>query len=429
MPPRDRLVEASVKPIEPAEIDVLARWIAAGRREVAVEPDVATTTPDPLVTDKDRDFWAFRPPPAVAVPAVRATRDRVRNPIDAFVLQKLEQKGPDASRRRPTGSTLLRRAYLRPDRAAARAGRGPTPFSPTVQPDAYEKLIDRLLASPRYGERWGRYWLDLAGYADSEGKREQDLPRPHAWRYRDYVIRSFNADKPYDRFLLEQLAGDELADYETAPEITPEMYDNLVATGFLRMAPDATWANITGYRPGSARGDRRRDRRARLGGDGPDDEVRPLPQPQVRSDSAARLLPAAGRLQGGLRRARLAQAGRPARASARSARTCSAAGTCRTSRRPNAAAGHNAMSKNSASAARGQQAGRSQVAEPGSGAVGSRRAVADVHLSPRRSAESGPTRRAGRALGADRRQDAVRGASRPGRARRRPAGGWPSPAG
>src|SRR5262249_22899311 len=79
--------------------------------------------------------------------------------------------------------------------------------------------------------------------------REQDLPRPHAWRYRDYVVRSFNADKPYDRFLLEQLAGDELADYESAPEITPELYDNLVATGFLRMAPDATWANITGYLP------------------------------------------------------------------------------------------------------------------------------------------------------------------------------------
>ena len=87
----------------------------------------------------------------------------------------------------------------------------------------------------------------MAGYADSEGKREQDLSRPHAWRYRDYVIRSLAADKPYDRFLVEQLAGDELADYEHAAEITPEIYDNLVATGFLRMASDATWANITGY--------------------------------------------------------------------------------------------------------------------------------------------------------------------------------------
>ncbi len=246
MPPRDRLVEVSVKPIEPAETDALARWVAAGAPEVDVEPDVATTRPDPLVTDKDRDFWAFRPPRPVAVPAVRHA-GLARNPIDAFVRQKLEGKGltfsPEADR-----LTLLRRASfdltgLPPEPAEARA------FLADRSADAYEKMIDRLLASPRYGERWGRHWLDLAGYADSEGKREQDLPRPHAWRYRDYVVRSFNADKPYDRFLLEQLAGDELADCEGAPEITPELYDNLVATGFLRMAPDATWANITGYLP------------------------------------------------------------------------------------------------------------------------------------------------------------------------------------
>ncbi|HKI38038.1 MAG TPA: PSD1 and planctomycete cytochrome C domain-containing protein [Gemmataceae bacterium] len=246
MPPRDRLVEASVKPAEPAEIDVLARWIAAGAPEVAVSPDVATTTPDPLVSDRDRDFWAFRPPRPAPVPAVRHAA-RVRNPIDAFLLQKLEEKGltlaPEADR-----PTLMRRAHLDltglpPDPAEAQA------FLADPAPDAYEKMIDRLLASPRYGERWGRFWLDLAGYADSEGKREQDLIRPQAWRYRDYVIRSFNDDKGYDRFLLEQLAGDELADCETAKEVTPQLYDNLVATGFLRMAPDATWANITGYAP------------------------------------------------------------------------------------------------------------------------------------------------------------------------------------
>jgi mono/diheme cytochrome c family protein len=248
MPPRERLVEASVKPIEPAEIDTLAKWIAAGAPEIAVAPDVATTTPDPLVTDKDRDFWAFQPVRRVSNPSIESKQaPRVRNPIDAFISQKLEQKGlslsPEADR-----LTLIRRAYfdltgLPPDPAAVQA------FVSDPAADAYEKIIDRLLASPRYGERWGRYWLDLAGYADSEGKREQDLPRPHAWRYRDYVIRSLNNDKPYDRFLLEQLAGDELADYEHAPEITQELYDNLVATGFLRMAPDATWANITGYAP------------------------------------------------------------------------------------------------------------------------------------------------------------------------------------
>jgi hypothetical protein len=191
----------------------------------------------------------------------------VRNPIDRFVLAKLEARGLTFSAEADR-LTLLRRASfdltgLPPEPAEIET------FLADRSPHAYEHLIDRLLASPRYGERWGRYWLDLAGYADSEGKREQDLHRPHAWRYRDYVIQAFNADKPYDRFLLEQIAGDELADYgpvgrsdgprEGNPwvkarpshqiEITPEIYDNLVATGFLRMAPDGTWANITGYVP------------------------------------------------------------------------------------------------------------------------------------------------------------------------------------
>ncbi|HJZ91556.1 MAG TPA: PSD1 and planctomycete cytochrome C domain-containing protein [Gemmataceae bacterium] len=244
MPPKDRLVEASVKPIEPAEIEILARWIAAGAPEIEIAPDVATTRPDPLVTDKDRDFWAFRPPREVPVPAARDL-GRIRNPIDAFLLEKLEARALTFSQEADR-ATLIRRASfdltgLPPDPAEVGA------FLADRGPDAHERLIDRLLASPRYGERWGRRWLDLAGYADSEGKREQDLPRPAAWRYRDYVIRSLNADKPYDRFLVEQLAGDELADYEHAKEITPEVYDNLVATGFLRMVPDPTWANITGY--------------------------------------------------------------------------------------------------------------------------------------------------------------------------------------
>jgi len=200
MPPRNRLVEASVKLIEPTEIAVLVRWIAAGAPEVAQEPDVASTTPDTLINDKDRDFWAFRPPQPVQVPAVRQTA-RVCNPIDAFVLEKLEQKGLSLSTEADR-TVLLRRASfdltgLPPEPAEVQA------FLADRSPDAYERIIDRLLASPRYGERWGRHWLDLAGYADSEGKREQDLPRPHAWRYRDYVIRAFNIDKPYDRFLLE----------------------------------------------------------------------------------------------------------------------------------------------------------------------------------------------------------------------------------
>ncbi|HMC10289.1 MAG TPA: DUF1549 and DUF1553 domain-containing protein, partial [Pirellulaceae bacterium] len=171
------------------------------------------------------------------------------NFIDAFIQQRLQEHklapSHDAS-----PLALLRRAYF------DLTGLPPTPEEAAefltetkTAPDAFERLIDRLLASPRYGERWGRHWLDVAGYADCEGRREQHLPRPYAWRYRDYVIRAFNADKPYDRFLLEQLAGDELADYEHAAEITQEMEDNLVATAFLRMAPDPTWANLTGFVP------------------------------------------------------------------------------------------------------------------------------------------------------------------------------------
>jgi hypothetical protein len=246
MPPRRRIVEVSIKPIERAEIDILAKWIARGAPELKIEPDIASTRSDPLVRDKDRAFWAFQPPQAVAPPEVKQS-SRIRNPIDTFVLHELEGKGltlaPEADR-----LTLLRRASfdltgLPPEPAEVCA------FLADQDPLACEKLIDRLLASPRYGERWGRHWLDLAGYADTEGKREQDIVRPFAWRYRDYVIRAFNADKPYDRFLLEQIAGDELADYERAPEITPEIYDNLVATGFLRMAPDPTWYNLTDFVP------------------------------------------------------------------------------------------------------------------------------------------------------------------------------------
>jgi mono/diheme cytochrome c family protein len=246
MPPLRRIIEVSVKPMEPEEVSLLARWIAAGAPEAVETPDVATTRADPLVGDKDRTFWAFRPPRPVPVPRVHEP-GKTRNPIDAFVLSRLENKelsfSPEADR-----ATLLRRVYLDltglpPRPAEARA------FLADRDPAAYEKVVDRLLASPRYGERWARHWLDLAGYADSEGKREQDLARPNAWRYRDYVIRALNAGKAYDRFLLEQLAGDELHDHERAREVTQEIYDSLVATGFLRMAPDPTWFNLTNFVP------------------------------------------------------------------------------------------------------------------------------------------------------------------------------------
>jgi uncharacterized protein DUF1553/uncharacterized protein DUF1549/cytochrome c len=238
MPPKKRLIQVGVKPMATAEIEKIARWIELGAPVEPEPPDVACTPADPLVMDKDRNFWSFQPPKAVSPPVVQHA-DRVRNPIDAFLLSKLEAKGlsfsPEADK-----LTLMRRAYfdltgLPPESAEIQA------YVADKSPDAYEKLIDRLLASPRYGERWGRYWLDAAGYADSEGgKLFADHPRPHAWRYRDYVIQAFNDDKPYDRFLTEQIAGDELEDYEHAPVVTRQMMDNLIATGFLRMAPDST---------------------------------------------------------------------------------------------------------------------------------------------------------------------------------------------
>lgn len=246
MPPRRQLVSVSVKPMAEVELQRLEAWIRLGLTSSDARPDVATTQPDALVSDVERDFWSFQPLKSVAIPSVQAI-DGVRNPIDSFIIEKLEASAlslsPEADR-----LTMLRRVNF------DLTGLPPTPeeieqFLGDDAPDAYERLVDRLLASPRYGERWGRHWLDAAGYADSEGAQNEDRIRRHIYRYRDYVIRAFNADKPYDRFLHEQIAGDELADYENAKEMTEELYDNLVATGFLRTTPDRTFANITNFVP------------------------------------------------------------------------------------------------------------------------------------------------------------------------------------
>ncbi len=245
MPPNKLLIEAGVKRMGQAEIELLSRWIELGAPEVNLQEDVANGNPDPLVNDEDRQFWSFQPPKQIKVPAVQ--NDQIINPIDNFVLQQLQKHKLDFS---PQAArlTLMRRAYfdltgLPPEASDVEQ------FLQDQDPLAYEKMIDRLLASPRYGERWGRFWLDLAGYADSEGKRSADPLRPFAYRYRDYIIRAFNSDKPYDRMLLEQLAGDELADYENAKVITRELEDNLIATGFLRMAPDGTGSDIVNFVP------------------------------------------------------------------------------------------------------------------------------------------------------------------------------------
>ena len=241
MPPARRLVAVSIKPITPAETSLLETWISAG-----MPPAPAVLPATPTVTAEDRRVHAFQPPRAVTPPVVHA-QHRVQTPVDAFILQKLEQHQLTLSPPAPT-EVLIRRLYL------DLTGLPPT-FEQLQQvladpaTDRIARLIDRLLDSPHYGVRWGRFWLDAAGYADSEGAQNEDRVRPEMWRYRDYVIRAFNADKPWDRFLHEQLAGDELADYTSAAEIDQTLYDNLTATGFLRTAPDRTFANITAFVP------------------------------------------------------------------------------------------------------------------------------------------------------------------------------------
>ncbi|MBI86115.1 MAG: hypothetical protein CMJ81_23205 [Planctomycetaceae bacterium] len=190
------------------------------------------------ISKEDASFWALQSPSRPAVPAVQL-KHRIRTPLDAFLLARLEAK--DAGfRHDTTRRVLIRRLFF------DLLGLPPVPqevdqFLGDSRPDAYERLIDRVLSSPRYGERWARHWLDVAGYADSDGYLAADRIRTEAWRYRDYVIRALNEDKPYDRFVLEQIAGDELADWRRAGELTPELVDNLVATGFLRTALDPTY--------------------------------------------------------------------------------------------------------------------------------------------------------------------------------------------
>jgi hypothetical protein len=183
MPPKGRL--------SPKEIEQIAAWIDGLDQR-------AITVKEKPISAADRTFWSFAPPREPKGPSVKQG-GWVRTPIDAFVLAALEKHGlspsPAAERR-----TLIRRATL------ALTGLPPTPeevhaFVSDARPDAYERLIDRLLASPHYGERWAQHWLDLARYADSNGFTA-DSDRPHAYRYRDWVIRAFNDDKPYDRFPL-----------------------------------------------------------------------------------------------------------------------------------------------------------------------------------------------------------------------------------
>jgi len=177
------------------------------------------------VTERDRQHWAFQPIKRIEPPAVES-EGRALHSIDRFILAVLKTNQLEVAPR-ASKEQLIRRVSF------DLIGLPPTPeeidaFVKDSSPNAYEKLIDRLLASPHYGERWGRHWLDLARFAESDGF-EHDAIRPHSWRYRDYVIKSFNEDKSYDRFIREQIAGDELF---------PENPEALVATGFNLLGPD-----------------------------------------------------------------------------------------------------------------------------------------------------------------------------------------------
>ncbi len=214
------------------EKQLIREWIEKGQFPSADQARAEKR--NEKINDKAREWWSFKKPVKPPVPAVRNAA-KARNPIDAFVLQKLEDKkwtfNPEADKR-----TLVRRVYL------DLLGLPPTPeqlneFLSDTKPDAYARLIDRLLESPHYGEQWGRRWLDVAGYSDSIGNSTDEV-RTLAWRYRDWVIRALNQDKPYNEFLMEQFAGDQIVNYNYDTKPRPEDIDKLTATGFLRVAPD-----------------------------------------------------------------------------------------------------------------------------------------------------------------------------------------------
>ncbi len=230
MPPPKMQEQYAVRGLTDDEVEKVRRWILGGAPAEDETPAALSVTNDPAIRPKDREFWAFRTPEQPTLEPVEG-----RSPLDLLMEEKkaLVPAAPDL--------TLLRRVYF------DLTGLPPSPedveaFDSDKDPGRYENLVDRLLNSPHLGERMAQGWLDAVGYSDSEGGTSSDQVRPHAWRYRDYVIRSFNANKPFDRFLTEQIAGDELFDYRAAASWTPEQMELLAATGFWRTAPDSTYS-------------------------------------------------------------------------------------------------------------------------------------------------------------------------------------------
>lgn len=215
MPPTGKLDET--------KIALLREWIAMG----APFPGRQTTRPAPAskqaaVTDEDRAFWSFQRPKRSAIPTTRQ-RSICENPIDAYLGSRHDNASLTFSVPASPRELVRRLAFdvtgLPPDVADIEW------MEATARPDAWSRLVDRMLASPRYGERWGRHWLDVVRFAQTNGY-ERDSEKPYAWRYRDYVIQAFNEDRPYDRFVREQIAGDEM---------DPATDEGLIATGFSRI--------------------------------------------------------------------------------------------------------------------------------------------------------------------------------------------------
>lgn len=239
-------------PLSAEEKGLIRTWINDGAPSLTAAKEDAEDAATPA-EDTQSTHWAFQPPQRPAVPVVQHP-ERVQNPLDAFIIAALEAKGLMLSDE-ATREVLLRRASF------DLIGLPPTPdeiqsFLADTEPRAFERVIERLIASPHYGERWGRHWLDVAGYADSAGVLSEDRPLPTAFRYRDYVIRAFNSNKPYDRFLQEQIAGDELTDYwtayETRDQLPEEVIDAITATGYLRCAPDCSRPDFSGIKNADA---------------------------------------------------------------------------------------------------------------------------------------------------------------------------------
>ncbi len=236
MPPEKEL------PLTDAKIELIGRWLDAGAPSDAPESPLAEGEA-PAVTAENRQFWAFRAPERPDVPSVRESAS-ARTAIDAFVLTRLEEKSlsfsPEADRHELARRVSFDLLGLPPAPEVVDA------FAADGGESAYEQLIDRLLASPHFGERFGRHWLDASGYVDTIGDDTDAAITKVAngkWLYRDYVVRSFNDDKPLDRFLTEQLAGDELVDWQSSDVLSADTKQLLVATGMLRAAADETMQN------------------------------------------------------------------------------------------------------------------------------------------------------------------------------------------